>query len=381
MTADSANHEPYVPGLDLIRPIGRGGFGEVWLAVNVATGQPRAVKLIPRRGAGASRELLSLTRLEALARQRGRDLLPIHHVGNTEEYLFFVMDLADDIQGGPPTAGETYRPATLESMLGEGPLAPGTCLEYSRQLLRALGSLHEAGMVHRDVKPGNCLFVGGELKLADFGLLTEAGPEVSRVGTETYMPPDGRMDTQADVYAAGLVIYEMLTGLPASRFPGLGVRANEIVRDRTLSVLLRLILTACSLRREERYQSAGEMAAALEEMETHGPPTRREVSRWLAGACITVALVVGGILLFLPGEDSPRVDVSFITEPYHDAVILLDGRPVAGPDGLPWKTPCTIEALPARAHQVAFRLEGQPLLDAGAFDFSEVRQIKVWWPE
>ena len=100
-------------------------------------------------------------------------------------------------------------------------------MDYARQLLAGLASLHAAGMVHRDVKPANCLFVGGQLKLADFGLLTEAHPLVSRLGTQKYMPPDGRMDMRADVYAAGLVIYEMLSGLPVDDFPRLGRQSRR----------------------------------------------------------------------------------------------------------------------------------------------------------
>ena len=195
----------------------------------------------------AAREISSLVRLEANLRCQHPNLLYIHHVGKTAQHLFYVMDLADDALGGPASERPEYRPATLQSRLemaasGNSPTAPAgwgsepanatdaadvaavpfppeVCLDYARQLLAGLAALHAAGMVHRDVKPANCLFVDGQLKLADFGLLTESHPLVSRLGTQRYMPPDGRMDMRADVYAAGLVIYEMLTGLPVDQFP------------------------------------------------------------------------------------------------------------------------------------------------------------------
>jgi serine/threonine protein kinase len=364
----------------------------VWLAANRTTGHLRAVKLIPRRGSAASRELASLTRLEALARQRSHELLPIHHVGQTAEHLFYVMDLADDISGSAsgnipknipgsaPGEDESYEPATLDRALQRGPLAPEKCLEHSRQLLRGLAALHDAGIVHRDVKPSNCLFVAGELKLADFGLLTDAGPDASRLGTEKYMPPDGCMDTRADTYAAGLVIYEMITGLPADRFPSLGPEAERILADPTLRVLLRVSISASSTRREDRFQSAGAMAGALEELVERGVPGRRSVSRrgLLAGAGALLLAAAAAVYL-MTGRDPGLVDVNFITRPF-DAAVYLDGKPVERADRTPYRTPCTVEGLPARPHHVEFKLEGYPTLDAGSFDFAETRQITVSWP-
>ena len=106
-------------------------------------------------------------------------------------HIFFVMDLADDVTGTPGSTDPSYQPATLQSRLQTGPLTPEECWRRTGELLAGLAALHDAGMVHRDVKPANCLFVGGELKLADFGLLTEADRQMSRVGTVSYMPPDG----------------------------------------------------------------------------------------------------------------------------------------------------------------------------------------------
>ena len=85
---------PNIPDFDLVRPIGEGGFGRVWLARNRATGHLRAVKVIPLRRAGrtdpAGREITSLTRLEANLRRQHPNLLHIHHVGKTADHLFYV---------------------------------------------------------------------------------------------------------------------------------------------------------------------------------------------------------------------------------------------------------------------------------------------------
>jgi len=374
---------PQIPDLDLLRPIGEGGFGQVWLAVNRTTGQPRAVKLIPRRRSGAKdpagREITSLTRLEANVRCRHPNLLLIHHVGQTAEHVFYVMDLADDVAGGPGSVAAGYRPATLKSRLEHGPLPAEECLRCARQLLAGLACLHEAGMVHRDVKPANCLLVGGELKLADFGLLTESDVETSRLGTQPYMPPDGCMDVRADVYAAGLVIYEMYSGQPVERFPSLGEASQSVASDAILARLNRLVLRACDPDPERRFSDAAAMLGELEAAETSTgsrPATTRRLAVRAVVAAALAACTLG--IVFWPRQVA-RVDVNFITHPY-EATILLDGEPLVDPDGTPYRTPCTVPGLPARVHQVSFQLDELGELAVGERDFREVREIVAHWP-
>lgn len=372
-----------IPEYELIRPIGEGGFGRVWLAKNRTTGLLRALKLVPLARSGgadpAGREIMSLTRLEANLRHQHADLLTIYHVGKTAHHLYYVMDLADDVSGGPATSAPDYCPASLESRLDAGPLEPDECLRYTAQLLSGLASLHEAGMVHRDVKPSNCLLVGGELKLADFGLLTEVGPQISRVGTQKYMPPDGRMDMRADVYAAGLVIYEMVTGLPPESFPRLADRAGQVAHTPALSTLVRLALGACQPDPRQRHPNASAMQCELvSEPESAAQPgrQRRRVTASIAGLAVVAALAA---VLLLPRR-TDRVHVNIITEgPLFEATVFLDGEQVLHPDGAPVTTPCTIDDLPARAHHVVLKHDQLPDQDLGQIDFDETRQIVVRW--
>ncbi|MBN1591015.1 MAG: serine/threonine protein kinase, partial [Pirellulales bacterium] len=260
--SDKRDHRtPQLPDFELLRQVGEGGFGTVWLARNRATGMLRAIKLIPLgcSASRADRERTSLVRMEQHLGRRHDHLIEIHHVGQTDDFLYYVMDPADDVAGERASDSPDYRPATLRSLLEQGPIHVDACERYTRELLDALACLHGSGMAHRDVKPSNCLFIDGRLKLADFGLLTEALPCASRLGTLTYMPPDGRMDTRADVYAAGLVVYEMITGQPAERFPHLGPRAAEFAVNPVLARLNHLALGAVQPRAEDRFADARAM--------------------------------------------------------------------------------------------------------------------------
>ncbi len=387
---------PDVPDFEMIRPIGEGGFGQVWLARNLATGHLRAIKVIAWRDRDttdpAGREIASITRLEANVDAQHPGLLTIHHVAKTARHLFYVMDPADDVSGRPASAAADYRPATLRSRLERGPLAPDQCLRYARRLLEGLAALHEAGMVHRDVKPANCLFVGGDLKLADFGLVTEADPQTSRVGTEGYMPPDGRMDARADVYAAGLVIYEMLTGFSANSFPHLGQRAEEVLDTPVLGMLNRIALRACEQQPERRFQDGREMLAELlaKESTTTRPrwPPRRQLLA-ACGAAFIVLVVAVALILWSPGSSGhytkqpiivPNgVDVSFVTHPY-EATIYLDGELLTDENDFPYRTPCTVENLRPGVYHVVFRHEAREKdLDAGNINLAEVGRIERPW--
>jgi serine/threonine protein kinase len=414
MTPPSASHRnpppdsppPSIPDLDLVRRIGRGGFGEVWLGVNRATGGLKAVKVVLLARGGrtidpAGREVVSLAQFESQRIGRHPNLLDVQHVGRTDDVLFILMDPADDVSGRPTTNDAAYRPATLELRLEQGPLAADECLRCARELTAGLAHLHAAGMVHRDVKPSNCLFVNRELKLADFGLLSPAVPQLSRLGTVRYMPPDGRMDLRADVYAAGLVIYEMLTGLPAEAFPRLGERAREIAADPRLAHLNRVALAAASRDHHARPAHAGELLAAVEAAAAATPGVTSRFRRRAVAAALFVTALIPALLAIsmlaasrsmstTQGRRDPPPEataavvsataplVNFITEPL-EAEVMIDGSPALGPDGRPLTTPFTTSVPPGR-HRVAFVHSLRGPLDGGTVDFDATREVVARWP-
>ena len=207
-----------------------------------------------------------------------------------------------------------------------------------------------------------------------FRSATSANLDISRVGTLRYMPPDGCMDARADVYAAGLVIYEMLTGLPSERFPSLGDRARQTAEDSRLARLNRLALRACDPDPKRRFRDAREMLLAARQQPARSHRLRRLM--------LAVGVLIGAASVFFWLHRPPPVGVNFVTEPY-EAMIYLDGQLLRAPDGAPYRTPCTVHGHVGGSHRIVFQWDpfDPPVIDgkfdAGIVDLTENRQIIV----
>ncbi len=199
-----------------------------------------------------------------------------------------------------------YQPHTLRADLEKGRLSAAKALEIGLALSEALSHLHSNGLVHRDVKPSNVIFVNGRPKLADIGLVTDASDQCSIVGTEGYLPPEGPGTPQADIFALGKVLYEAATGLDRREFPKLPEDLRSWPDAAHVFELNEIILKACAQDAKDRYQTCEEMHADLallgQGKSVKQKRTRRQ--RWAVAKKVLVAalmftmLAVGATLLW-----------------------------------------------------------------------------------
>jgi WD40 repeat protein len=343
VTDTAASPPPVIPDHTLLRRIGKGSYGEVWLARN-ALGTFRAVKIVHRRAFDSDRpyerEFAGIRRFEPVSRSHPSQL-NVLHVGRDDAagLFYYVMELADaaeplrqsedgrlKIEDGIGARGHSpssildprdYQPRTLRSELQHrGRLPCDECLSISLALATALDHLHRHGLVHRDIKPSNIVFVNGIPKLADIGLVTHVEATLSFVGTEGYLPPEGPGTPQADIFSLGKVLYEMATGRDRQDYPELPTNLIEApAADRAaLAELNEVIVKACHADAKERYQTAAELHADLALLQSGKSVSHvRAVERRLrsaqrAGALVTGVAVIAAGLYFWQAHQARRIE-------------------------------------------------------------------------
>jgi serine/threonine protein kinase len=259
---------PRIPDHTLVRCVGKGSYGEVWLAKSVM-GTYRGVKIVYRHtfdhARPYEREFAGIQKFEPVSRTHS-GLVSILHVGRNEPagYFYYVMEVADDVVSGQKIDPENYTPKTLSSEIARrGKLPLADCLGISLSLTAALGHLHKQGLIHRDIKPSNIIFVQGAPKFADVGLVTEISESTTFVGTAGYMPPEGPGSPAGDLFSLGKVLYELLTGKDRQNFPELPTSLSDSSDAPRLFYLNEIMLKACEPDVRNRYQSADDMYNAL----------------------------------------------------------------------------------------------------------------------
>jgi len=305
---------------EIISLVGSGGMGEVYRAHDSKLKREVAIKVLP---AYWSRDPERLQRFELEARAAAAlnhpNITSIFHVGQHDGSPYIVTEL---LQG-----------ETLREHLRKGALRLREALDFGVEIARGLGAAHDAGVIHRDLKPEN-IFVtkDGRIKILDFGLAKLQVPKSAKpedptviprqtnpgqvLGTVGYMSPEQvrghTADARSDIFAAGAVLYEMLTGKPAFRKPTSAETMSAILNEDPPAVsqvapnlppgLQRVVNRCLAKNPEQRFQHASDVAFALEAMSDSGSGTLSAVQqpssrKWLWISTLAAILSVAAAAL------------------------------------------------------------------------------------
>jgi len=341
--------------------LGAGGMGEVYRARDTRIGREVALKVLP---ASYSADPDRLRRFEQEARAAGAlnhpNVLTLHDVGRHDGTPYIVSELLD---------GETLR-----AKLSRGPLCVAKALDYAMQIARGLAAAHDRGIVHRDLKPENVFVTRDErVKILDFGIAklieparpdeaideaatatrgTEAG---TVVGTAGYMSPEqvrGRpADHRSDLFSFGAILHEMLTGRRTFKGESGVETMNAVLKGEPSPIveanpqvppLLERIVRRCLEKSpENRFQSAQDLAFALDAIERSPRPPVLKAKRGIAWAVAVLAAVTAVIaIVFLrrraPEERRPLrssilppENTSFVSGGQVHPALSPDGRRIA----------------------------------------------------
>jgi serine/threonine protein kinase len=323
--------------------LGRGGMAVVYRAYQPSLNREVAIKVLPPQ-LGLDRQFVERFQREArsAASLRHPNIVVIHDVGHESGVYYIVMEMLE---------GRTLRTLIEE----EGRVVPRRATRIAEQVAEALDYAHQRGFVHRDVKPSN-IFIGDNdhVTLTDFGIAKAASEtqQLTRtgmlMGTPEYMSPEqaegGTIDHRTDLYALGVVVYQMLVG----RVPFTGTTPHATLHaviyetpppprriNPDLSADLEaVVLKSVSKQAEARYQSGAELSRALKgamagrtqpvaaPSATRRRPAQRRVERgspllWILGGIAAVlVLTLGGVLLLRGGngESTPESSLQTATQ-------------------------------------------------------------------
>ncbi len=309
--------------------LGRGGMGRVYKALDKEVEEKVALKLLNPEIAADSRTIERFRNELKNARHIShKNVCRMYHFGNDEGAYYITMEYV---------RGEDLK--SVIRMMGR--LSPGQAVSIARQISEGLAEAHRLGVIHRDLKPQNIMIDhDGTVKIMDFGIARSVrskgitGPGVM-IGTPEYMAPEQvegkETDERSDIYALGIILYEMLTG----RVPFEGETPLSVAYKQTTEIpedprkfnpqipddLRRLILRCLSKEKEKRYQRAGELVAEFDRLEKSLPaaervlprreaPTSKELTvrltkRWRAVAGVAVVGVVILAAVFFLGRGKP----------------------------------------------------------------------------
>ena len=289
---------------EVLGVLGSGGMGEVYRARDMRIGREVALKVLPRE---VQEDADSLHRFRDEARTVGTlnhpNIVTLYEVGEHAGAPYLVTELL---------AGQT-----LKARLGRGALPRPVAVRIAREVALGLAAAHAKGIVHRDLKPANLFLTeDGRVKLLDFGIAQQVGPRSpgavdstetasgAVLGTVAYMAPEQirgeRVDSRADVFALGLILYEMLAGRRPFEGRSELDLAAAILRDEPPSlpdpVLDGLVRRCLAKAPGDRFQSAQDLAYALDTLSVPalaGRPGRRRI---LLATAVAVAVGAVGLV-------------------------------------------------------------------------------------
>jgi tRNA A-37 threonylcarbamoyl transferase component Bud32 len=319
----------------ILGTLGKGGMGIVYKALDPDIEREVAIKTIrfDTLTEGMEKEEL-LTRVIREAKAAGRlnhpNIITIYDVVRDKDLTYIVMQYVD----GP----------SLQTMIDSGkPFSPQEIIDTLKPVSDALDFAHQGGIIHRDIKPANILIdKSGQPFLADFGVarietstLTQAG---TTVGTLSYMSPEQvkgqTVDKRSDIFALGVILYELLTGKKPFGGDNMSTIVYRIVNEEPQRVTEinkelhggyeSVVRRALAKNPEDRYQSCREMIADLENpsrmaeatlayefgQEAGGVPKKRKMTFVLAGAAALVAIIAGGAYLLFSGRSEKPSDLA-----------------------------------------------------------------------